>query len=45
MNHLAEKGVIIAGKKDPDGDIVWTVTGAGVDDAKRIEFWYYGKSP
>ncbi|MGG6895801.1 hypothetical protein [Rhizobium sp. BR 315] len=44
MNRLAEKGVIVAGKKDHDGDIVWTVTDAGIEEAKRIEFWYYEKS-
>ncbi|WP_449086212.1 hypothetical protein [Rhizobium sp. A37_96] len=45
MSRLAEKGAITAGKKDSDGDIVWTVTDVGVDEAKRIEFWHYGKSP
>jgi hypothetical protein len=44
MENLAEKGAIIAGKKDRDGDIIWQVTDAGVEEAKRIDFWYHGKT-
>ncbi|TWB19552.1 hypothetical protein FBZ99_101325 [Rhizobium sp. ERR 1071] len=44
MNRLAEKGAIVAGKKDGGGDIVWSVTDAGIEEAKRIEFWHHGKS-
>jgi|UPI00068EC6CF hypothetical protein len=44
MEKLAEKGAIVAGKKDRDGDIVWQVTDVGLEEAKRIDFWHYGKS-
>ncbi|WP_201269197.1 hypothetical protein [Sinorhizobium meliloti] len=44
MKKLAEKGVIAAGKTDRDGDTVWNVTDLGVEEAKRIDFWYNGKT-
>jgi len=43
MNRLAEKGVIIAGKRDRDGDIEWKVTDICSGEAKRIHYWYHGK--
>ncbi|MGZ9724272.1 hypothetical protein [Rhizobium miluonense] len=44
MNRLAEKGAVVAGKKDRDGDTEWKVTDIGVEEAKRIGFWHHGKS-
>jgi hypothetical protein len=43
MEQLAGKGAIIAGKKDRDGDIVWTVTDARHEEAKRINLYFGGK--
>jgi hypothetical protein len=44
MDKLAEKGAIVAGKKDRDGDIMWKVTELGREEAKRIDFWHHGKT-
>lgn len=44
MDKLAENGAIVAGKKDRDGDIMWKVTDVGLEEAKRVDFWHYGKS-
>lgn len=44
MEQLATKGAIVEGKKDRDGDIVWSVTDAGHEEAKRINRYFGGKS-
>ncbi|QKK18678.1 hypothetical protein [Rhizobium indicum] len=44
MDKLAEKGAITAQGTDRDGDTVWLVTDLGMDEAKRINLWHYGKS-
>lgn len=43
MERLAEKGAIVAGKKDRDDDIMWEITEIGLEEAKRIDFWHHGK--
>ncbi len=44
MEKLAEKGAIVADKKDRDGDMMWKITEIGLEEAKRIDFWYHGKT-
>ena len=44
MSKLQEKGAVVAGNKDRDGDIIWKVTESGIEEAKRIQFWFYGKT-
>lgn len=44
MQRLAEKGAITAGKKDRDGDTIWAVSEVGLEEAKRLDYWYRGKS-
>jgi hypothetical protein len=44
MEKLVEKGVIAAGKTDREGDVSWTVTELGTEEAKRINWWHHGKS-
>ncbi|WP_199925232.1 hypothetical protein [Neorhizobium sp. SOG26] len=44
MVWLAGKGVITAEGKDWDGDTVWQVTEAGHDEAKRIDWYYNGRT-
>jgi hypothetical protein len=44
MEKLAEKAAVVAGKKDRDGDVVWEVTDAGREEAKRIDWYFNGKS-
>ena len=42
MNQLAEKRAIVAGEPERDGDIVWSVTEAGVEEAPRVSQFYGG---
>lgn len=44
MERLAEKGAVVAGKKDREGDMEWTVTEAGHEEAARIDLWFNGKT-
>lgn len=44
LQRVAEHGVIEAGGLNPNGDRIWTVTDAGRDEIKRIDYWYYGKT-
>ncbi|WFS02748.1 hypothetical protein [Rhizobium tumorigenes] len=44
MERLAEKGAVVAGSKDREGDIEWTVTDVGREEAARIDLWFNGKT-